>query len=169
MKSFGIVLTLISSLLFICFWTFIAVLEFRYTNEIHSNWKLADKSSTIEEKSRYIDRYVITLEQQGFEGKYNALFLKTPNNSFDLNLKALKSLQLRLREISNMDVSSFEYQTAIQQITQQEQGEASEMLSVLKGVYFLNNGILVWGWIGIVVFVVLAILIIVGILMWNSY
>lgn len=48
-----------------------------------------------------------------------------------------------------MKVTSFEYQTAMQQITGQEQGEANEMLSVFKGVWYKENFILLWNWIGI--------------------
>ena len=116
--------------------------------KIESFWELADKSSTIPEKSKYITKFVEVLEKQELEGSYNALFLKTPTNSFDKNLAALKSLQERLIEIQTMDVRSFEYQTAIQQITGQEQGEANEMLGELQGAWMLKNYFLLWDWVG---------------------
>jgi len=62
--------------------------------------------------------------------------------------EALETLSRRLTEIQNMNPSSFEYNTAIQQITAQEQGEANAMLSEFKGCYLLNNYTLIWGWIG---------------------
>lgn len=122
--------------------------EYLYTNEFESYWELADKSSTIEEKSRYINLFVESLEKSGLQGEYNAVFYKTPTVSFDKNLLALKSLQQRLEEIKTMDIRSFEYQTAIQQITGQEQGEASEMLSVLHGCWTKNNYFFYWTWVG---------------------
>jgi hypothetical protein len=126
--------------------------HYEYSKEISSNWDLADKSSTIAEKSRYIDKFVMALEQSGLKGKYNAIIFPTPNNSFDANLKALKSLQSRLQEIQTMDVTSFQYQTAIQQITAQEQGEAQDMLSVFSGIWLKEKNILLWDWImGLVV------------------
>lgn len=44
-----------------------------------------------------------------------------------------------------MDANSFQYNTAIQQITQQEQGEAIDMLSVFQGCWYKENYILLWG------------------------
>ena len=46
-----------------------------------------------------------------------------------------------------MDPSSFQYNTAIEQITKQEQGEASAMSGVLYGCYALQSYPLGWGWI----------------------
>jgi hypothetical protein len=94
----------------------------------------------------------------GEEGKFsshNALFLKTDDNSFSKNLEALRTLNTRLEELSKMDPNSFQYNTAIQQITQQEQGEAGAMLNVFEGCYYLSNYPVVWGWIGCVLGVVL--------------
>jgi hypothetical protein len=94
-------------------------------------------------------------------GEYNAIFLKTPDNSFDNNFEALVTLEKRLEKIKDMNESSFEYQTAIQQITAQEQGEANKMLSILKGTYFKINAFILWNWIGwinILIIVLFAIL-----------
>ena len=49
-----------------------------------------------------------------------------------------------------MNVASFEYQTAIQQITAQEQGEAQAMLEVFSGIWWKNNYIFLWDWIAAV-------------------
>jgi len=122
--------------------------DYLYTNEFSSYWELADKSSTIEEKARYINLFVEALEKSGLQGEYNAIIYKTPTVSFDKNLLALKSLQQRLEEIKTMDIRSFEYQTAIQQITGQEQGEAQEMLDVLHGCWVKNNYFFYWDWVG---------------------
>lgn len=122
--------------------------SYTYTNEFGSYWELADKSSTIEEKSKYINLFVEAFEKSGLQGEYNAVFYKTPTVSFDKNLLALKSLQQRLEEIKTMDIRSFEYQTAMQQITAQEQGEARDMLDVLQGCWTKNNYFLYWAWVG---------------------
>jgi hypothetical protein len=79
---------------------------------------------------------------------YNACFLQTPDNSFDKNLEALVTLRERLNQIKTMDPKTFEYQTAIQQITAQEQGEAHEMLGVIYGCYERENYPMIWEWIG---------------------
>jgi hypothetical protein len=121
--------------------------SYQYEREIHSYWSLADKSSTIAAKASYLDRFVSVLEAQGLGGTYDAIIYPTPDNSFDANLQALKSLQGRLHEIQQMNVTSFEYQTAIQQITAQEQGEAKAMLDVFEGAWYKQRHFLLWGWI----------------------
>lgn len=114
-------------------------------------WKLADKSSTIEAKQRYISKFVSALEAGNSNGRFsshNAIWLKTDDNSFEAHLTALKTLESRLNEIKGMNPSSFEYNTAIQQITGQEQGEAREMIAVFEGCFCLANYPVGWNWIG---------------------
>jgi hypothetical protein len=121
---------------------------YEYNNDFESYWDLAYKSSSIAEKYNYINIFVERLDSSGLQGQYDAIYYKTPTLSFDNNLKALKSLRDRLDEIKTMDVSSFEYQTAIQQITAQEQGDARSMLNVLSGTWCKENYVLLWGWFG---------------------
>lgn len=123
--------------------------DYRFEKDYLQLWKLADKSSTIAAKQIYISKFVSALDT-GYKNRefsrYDAIFLKTPNNGFTENFAALKSLSDRLEEIHTLNPNSFEYNTAIQQITAQEQGESHEMLSVLEGCYFLENYPFLWGW-----------------------
>jgi hypothetical protein len=123
------------------------IADYQYSREIQSYWNLADKASTLEQKAIYLDQFVAAIEKSGLHGN-NALIFTTPDNSYDQNMIALKSLQGRMHEIQKMDVQSFQYQQAIQQITQQEQGEASHMLGVFEGIWYLNHYRLLWDWIG---------------------
>ncbi len=123
--------------------------SYEYEKEIGSYWSLADKSSTILEKSEYIQQFITALEKSN-HSEYNAIWLKTLDNSFDKNLEALKSLNLRLNQLKDMNVESFAYQTAIQQITAQEQGEAHQMLGVLKGCWVKDKYFICWNWFAIV-------------------
>ena len=116
--------------------------DYRFEKNYTQFWELADKSSTILAKQKYISQFVAALEAGYVKGDFsshNAKWLTTPNNSFDANLGALKTLSARLGEIQGMKPSSFEYNTAIQQITTQEQGEARSMLDVFNGCYELAN------------------------------
>lgn len=143
---------------------------YEYNNKFSSYWELADKSSTIEEKSKYINLFVEAFEKQDdLAGQYNAIFYKTPTESFDKNLQALKSLQQRLDEIKTMDIKSFEYQTAIQQITAQEQGEAGSMLHTLEGTWVKQNYFLLWNWIGVINWLLLFTFIIITLVQWLRY
>jgi hypothetical protein len=145
-----------------------AIGSYRYNKEYECYWNLADKASTISKKAEGIDKFVSALENSGFQGKYNAIFLQTPDNSFDYNFEALKSLQLRMHEIEKMDVTSFQYQTAIQQITEQEQGQAREMLSEFKGIWWKEYHPLLWNWICFIQVVLLLGLLITGEIIWIN-
>jgi len=118
-----------------------------------SQWNLADRSSTLDAKYKYINSFVLSLEsmkEKHMLSEYNALFLKTPQNKTENNIKAIKTLQERLYEIIAMDTKSFEYNQAIQQITSQEQGEATELINDLFGSFQIHNYWYAWDWIFVV-------------------
>ncbi len=113
---------------------------YSYNKRIKYAWNMADKSSTLIEKSTYINEYVNILESGKEKFRENsAVIFPTPNTDFQKNLRALKSLQTRLNEMKKLDEKSVAYQMAIQQITAQEQGEAQEMLSVISECWYLEN------------------------------
>lgn len=119
-----------------------------YENRVESYWSLSEKASTIQQKSQYLDKFIEALQTEKFAA-HDAIWLETPNNSFEQNLLAVKSLQGRMHEIIGMDPSSFQYQTAMQQITQQEMNEAAHMLAVFEGTWYLENHPAFWDWYGL--------------------
>lgn len=148
------------------------VANYRFERDYLSFWHLADKSSSIPAKQKHIEQFVAALEKgrtNGAFAEYNALWLKTPDNNFNFNLEAVKTLSARLSEIQEMKPSSFEYNTAIQQITAQEQGEAKAMLGIFKECYLLKGYFLIWGWVEIVAFFTWLILIFIGAIMWEAF
>jgi hypothetical protein len=128
---------------------------------VGSYWDLADKSSTLEAKSYYIDQFVEALENLKL-AEYSAILFKTPNNNVRKNLEALKTLQLRLHKAKQMNMNSLEYQKAIEQITAQEQGEAKEMIDVIHEGWLLANYPLFWTWSAIAIFVLICVIGIMG-------
>lgn len=137
--------------------------SYDWNNNYQSYWDLGVKASTIEQKSEYIDKFVNAVNQPKLKGVNDALFFPTPNNNFDQNLIALQSLQGRLHDIQKMDPSSFQYQSAIQQITSQEQDEATDMLSVIHGSWLKVNHPILWNpLITLIGFISVIILFIVG-------
>lgn len=138
----------------ICFSIFsIVKANYDYEKNYSSNWSLSVKSSSIAAKSIHIEAFVNSLEagnRQGRFASHAALFLRTADNSFNQNLASLKTLRSRLNEITrneSMDQASFQYSTAIQQITVQEQGAAKEMLGVFQSCFILASYPLIWNWI----------------------
>jgi len=166
-KVLGIVLTSVSVVWAIAV-IFIGIFgHYNYNRDYQSSWDLAEKASTIPQKLEYIQQFVNVLEVSPMRGKHDALFFPTPDNSFEENLKALKSLQSRLIEIREMNPNSFEYNTAIQQITGQEQGEAQEMLSIFSGTWWIVNHFFLWNWVCVVHLCLILIMFIFGIRYWN--
>lgn len=122
-----------------------------YEREFSSHWEMADRSSTIAEKSVRLSKFVAALEGGDF-AKHSAIFLQTPQNSFAENMAALKTLSERLKQIEGMDPGSPQYALSIDQITKQEQGEAGAMLSVFLGAWFIEHCIWNFDWIAILFF-----------------
>lgn len=165
MKTLGLIMFIVGAFLAVVQIKNVILREYNYEKKYTQAWELADKSSTIPAKQKYIQEFLTALQtgkERGDFASHDAMFLKTPNNSFDANLKALQTLAERLTQIQSMNPSSFEYNTAIQQITAQEQGLANEMLGVFKGCYTLNNYFFIWDWVGVIILLVTAVLIIVG-------
>lgn len=161
MKALGIILITISSIIVVLLIIFGVYSSYQWNKNIGSYWDLADKTSTIEAKSGYIDKFVEALDSAKLS-EYNAIFLKTPNNKVSKNVDALKTLQVRLQEIKTMDIQSFAYQQAIQQITSQEQGEADEMIGQIEGSWYLANYPLLWDWILLIIICLIIMAVIFG-------
>lgn len=143
------------------------VASYHFEKQYGQFWNLADKSSTISAKAKYVSEFVSSLRDGYAKGEFaghDAIFLETPNNSFESNLQALITLSDRLSDIQKMSPSSFEYNTAIQQITAQEQGEATAMLGVFTGCYCLSNYVLIWDWIGGCLILFTVVLLFIGVL-----
>lgn len=153
MKKAGILLLLFGIVFSISRVVMRVSINFEYANKIGCNWDLSERASTIKQKSEYMDKFVKALEKCNLDGINDAIFYPTPESDFSENLKAVKSLQQRLLDISSMDENSLAYQTALQQITAQEQGEAHQMTSTLwecweqKYYYTYWNGLVVTGFI----------------------
>src|SRR5208283_4301723 len=138
---------LILSIVLCIFWIGHEVLvSYEYDNNVGSYWELGVKASTLQQKTVCLDKYVAALEAQGLAGSYDAVFLQTPDNSYDQNMVALKSLQGRMHEIQGMDEQSFAYQTAMAQITAQEQGQAANLTETFSGCWYLRNHAELWNW-----------------------
>lgn len=128
-------------------------------------WNLSDKASTIEAKKKLVGQFVEALEsghKRGAFSSHNAKWLKQPDNSFASNLEALKTLRDRLNEIGGMNPSSFEYNTAMQQITEQEQGGASAMLGTINGCWKMANYFYIWSWVGTCLVALFILMIFIG-------
>jgi hypothetical protein len=131
--------------------------NYEYDNTIGSYWSLGVKASTLQQKSAYLDQYVAALSHAHLEGTYDAAFLQTPDNSYDQNMVALLSLQGRMHQIQGIDESSFAYQTAMAQITGQEQGQADHLTSTFEGCWFYRNNTLLWGWHDVLVWLAMIV------------
>jgi len=140
--------------------------HYDFKTNYKSYWELSDRSSTLQAKEQYISQFVeqINLNKDKF-AEYNAVIFKTPQSGFENNLKAVETLRDRLISIQGMNETDFAYQTAIQQVTEQEQGEAQSMLSDIEGCFTLKNYPIIWEWYGLIVLVVSVMFITTGVIL----
>lgn len=119
-----------------------------YESQYGYNWTMAVNSSTLDKKSYYVDKYIQTIEESGeFNGKSAAILVKTPAEAYENNLASLKDLQSRLKEIKSVDIKSFEYQTAIQQITEQIITNENRNTLNIQHMWFINHYFLLSDWL----------------------
>lgn len=138
--------------------------NYEWDTQYGSQWSLGVKASTIAQKAEYVDNFVETLDKSGLSGTNNALFWQTPDNSFDENMKALKSLQKRLHDIQGMNENDFAYQSAIQQITAQEQDDNTKVIYELEGSWWKVHHPVLWNpFYGTGLFMALVMLVFVGV------
>ena len=169
LKKLGEFLIFTGLIAFMIFIICVVNSNYQYNKYHKSYWELAERASTIQENSIQIDKFVASYDTLQFKGKYNAVFLTTESNSFNGNFRALKTLQSRLNQIKTMNPTTFEYQTAIQQITAQEQNGAEDMLSEIYGIWYKENYPLLWDWIGFTLISMFIIIFIFGVVIWNEY
>ena len=86
MKKQAVVYISIGVLWLVVMIFFATIGNYHYERDYESYWNLAEKASTIQQKAVYMDKFVAGFKGKGFEGDYNAVFFKTPDNSFDKNL-----------------------------------------------------------------------------------
>lgn len=169
LKKIGVVLLLIAISIWISQISSCVKSNYLFEKKYSYAWNLSDKSSTIEAKAAYINEFVGSLvSNKEYFSDYNAIWLKTPNNNFEYNLKAITTLKNRLMEIKEMDITSFQYNTAIQQITAQEQGEAYKLISIIQGCYDLKNYWYVWDWFGLIIIIFSFVLFFAGSVLINA-
>lgn len=143
MKIFGSFLIFLA-LFFVGFWIYnVVYANYQWENSVLSNWSLSDKSSTLDAKASYMDKFVSALQNSHLADN-DALIYKTADNNCQNNIDAVTTLRDRLTQIKGMDETSFQYQQAIQQITSQEQGQADTMLATLNGCWMKTNHYNLW-------------------------
>lgn len=139
--------------------------DYKFERQYSYLWNLALKSSTVSAKQQLLVQFRDALRagaEKGDFAKNNAVFLKTPDNSFEANMSVLGNLIEWFAEIQKMDPASLEYNAAIQQITIQERGVAVTVLPVLQGCHRLNNWPVVWGWYGGLMLFICTLSVVVG-------
>jgi len=104
------------------------------------NWFiLADSASDAKTKAFYFDKFVDALEKEGLTTGHSAIYWQQPKSDLAENFKVVQSLQTRLHDIVQMDTKSFEYQTALNQITLQE--FCWFPYATFEGAYLLRHGV----------------------------
>lgn len=112
--------------------------NYEYDLSIGSFFELSDKASKLDVKLVYLKQYAAALENAGLDTGQTTVFFPTRETSLEENYRVLSSLVTRMEEISGMEIDSFQYQTAMQQITENEYCWFHE--GVFRQGYLLKKG-----------------------------
>lgn len=145
MKSIGILLMLISVLLLVGGWIYgWLYLDYYYEVGIGQYIRLADDASTAEKKLEYLKRYEGAIRLKIVRNDARFIF-KQERLTRDTQLVILGTLQTRLQDSTEMNPLSFEYQTAMQQITGQEfEHELTEINDIIWGCWYRQSGLVIF-------------------------
>jgi hypothetical protein len=113
-----------------------------------------------------MDKYIDAVEKAK-AAQNSGIFKHAPSNSFNYNLTALKSLRDRLNQIRGMDPNSFQYQTAIHQITEQEANSTS--MVIIENCWQKANHYSYFNWIICLFFAVIqVVMVLLGFHLWLN-
>ena len=113
-------------------------LGYPYNANIGSYFDLSDKASKLDTKLDYLKQYSNALVESGLNEGQSTVFFQTKETSLEENYKVLQSLIERMEETKEMEINSFEYQTAIKQITEDEY--CWFHTDVFVSGYYIDNG-----------------------------
>ena len=167
MKGLGILLMVASILL--CAGALIhggIYASYSYDVRMGQYIRLADDSSTAESKLEYLKKFEEVVSSNIFRNEARYVF-KKERLTRDKQLKVLSTLQTRLQDAVEMDPLSFEYQTAMQQITGQEFDHAlGEINDIISSCWLRQSGFAVFClWIA---WLLCLILFIIGLVIWEN-
>jgi len=133
-------------------------LSYGYDVKMGQYIRLADDASTAEAKLGYLQKYQEAVEQNIVRNQARFIFQKE-RLTRDRQLSILSTLKVRLQDAANMNQSSFEYQTAMNQITGQEFNHAlGELSRIISDCWLRQSALAVFGlwfaWIPLAVVVI---------------
>ncbi len=117
---------------------------YQYDRDVRQYLKLADDASDAKTKLSHLGEYRDAITAK--IGRNDARYIFTEKQyTRDAQLAILDTLISRLRDISQMDPKSFEYQTAMQQVTGQEfDHTCSRIDGIFWDCYRRSSG---WRWL----------------------
>ena len=91
---------------------------YKFNRDIGGYCKLSYDASDIDKKIEYFDICVKKLHEEKFIGN-SVWWFKKPDNSLKELYEVADSLQKRMHNLKDMDKSSFQYQTGLQQVEEE--------------------------------------------------
>lgn len=97
------------------------ILTLDYKENIGGYFTFADQASDAKTKAGYFNQYVEAIEKAGLtKGCNSVYFCEQPNSKMEDKYKVLKSLQIRLNELSKLQETETAYQLGMTQMTENE-------------------------------------------------
>lgn len=113
--------------------------RYDFDRNIGDFFELADRASDAKTKTNYMEQFVQSLQKHDLTEGETSVFFGKPISSLQHNYNVALSLLSRLKALSQLDSTSFEYQTGMQQVTLQE--FCWFPIHIFRQGYALKNGL----------------------------
>jgi len=91
-KLFGSFLIVVSLVVAAIFVGSTITAEYQYTNSVGNYWTLADRASTIAQKSEYMDKFVAAFGDKNLAGVNDAIFFSNPDKFVRCEFRGVEEL-----------------------------------------------------------------------------
>ncbi len=143
------IIGIISILLFLTGIIFSFYSVYQLDCDINGHWKRSVTSANAELMNEHFGKVIQGFEDKGFTTGHTVWFFKNPGTDLESIYKQLLDFRSRIQVISEMDDSSFEYQKALEEVTESmERQQLSYSLWWCRYYGHLWIGLIVLGIIG---------------------
>ena len=171
-KTIGIFLIIVSVVLVMWLITNAIIANYRYDRDVESYYTLSVQASTAEKKLEYINIFENKIIENNLITGYGAIIFKKPKNDAFHQYEILKTIKERLISINSVNISSFEYQQAMYEMSRIELAVSSAEtydhinIYIFEQRYYLLNNIFAHMSIFMFIFFILSIVFMIGFLLY---
>ena len=139
MREYIVLVALLSSIVLWIGSATVVIIDAYHIDRDTTSWlSRAQVSSNPTDMRYYLEKLVDGMKKYQITSGYDAIIFKTPENNMTLVMKAINRSIDRCKQIEKMNISSVEYQTALDDL----RGQLRELNIHSQGAYFIQHALL---------------------------